>query len=197
MIKDIRLKLIITFILILINTVCVAIVFFYQIQTTPTKIYGSFFAIGVVALAAAKFPLRFYLLSHIFIFFASSLGSCINLYHSVDVYDIIVHYLSGLLLFEGGYLVIEKIYKKRNHQVDSFLKRFFALFFSCACAAFWEIYEFGADNLAHARMQGSKENTMFDIIAGVLGSFTYFLVSVILSKIKLRKSINNQMDYTV
>ncbi len=175
-------KLIITALLTAVNTACVALVYILEIETTTTKIIGSYFAIAIVASVTVKFPVRFYLATHIFLVFASSLGSCINLYQSIEVYDIVVHYLSGLLLFEGGYLVIEKIYKKRNQKIDSFFKNFFALFFSCACAAFWEIYEFGADNLANARMQGSKENTMYDIIAGVLGSLTYFLISVMLLK---------------
>ena len=166
----------------LLNTLCTAIVFIFGIETTALKIIGSFASIIIVSAVAWMFPLRFYMLAMGFVFFAASLGSCVNLYRHVGFYDLFVHYLSGVLLAEGGRIIIDFVCKKRKLPDDGIVKNLFALFFSCACAGFWEIYEFTADCLINADMQGSKVNTMGDIIAGVLGAVTYFAVSMLLKK---------------
>lgn len=169
----------------LLNLICTGIVFFFSIETTNLKIIGSFVSIIMVGLAARRFPTRFYLTAFIFLFFASTLGSCLNLYRHIGFYDLFVHFLSGILLADGGYLIINRISTRRNLHIDRYTKTAFACVFSCACAAFWEIYEYTADRLINAQMQGTKENTMNDIIAGVLGAVVYFVVAQI---IKVKKS---------
>ena len=171
----------------ILNGICTACVYIFDIETTALKIAGSFISIIIVSLAAWAFPTRFYMLALGFVFFAASLGSCVNLYRHVGFYDLFVHYLSGVLLAEGGRIIIDFVFRKRNLSDDGLVKNLFALFFSCACAGFWEIYEFTADVLIDAQMQGSKGNTMGDIIAGVLGALTYFLIFLIFRNEKKNK----------
>lgn len=182
--KTNKIKLFASLAVLLINLVCTACVYAFSIETTTLKIAGSFAAIFVVSFAVWIFPIRFYITTLTFVFFASSLGSCVNLYHHVGFYDLFVHYLSGILLFEGGRIIIEFVNDKRNIANDLVLVSMFATFFSCSCAAFWEIYEFMSDYLINSDMQGSKGNTMGDIIAGVLGAFTGFALFHVIRKIK-------------
>lgn len=150
------------------------------------KIIGSFASVIAISAVAWKFPKRFYFLAMIFDVFAASFGSVINLYKTVGFYDRFVHYLSGILLAEAGKIIIDHMFKKRNVKDDSFIKLAFAFFFSCACAGFWEIYEFTADILINANMQGGNANTMGDIISGLLGALTYFLAYFLILRRKKR-----------
>lgn len=167
------------------NIVCTVLALYVPIETTAMKIIGSYPAILLTALCAWKFPTYFYYSAMGFVFFASSLGSCINLYRHLSFYDLFVHYLSGVLLAEGGFLLCGALLRRWKMQEHPLLKQLFAFFFSCSCAGLWEIYEYTADLLVHAQMQGSKENIMADVICGMLGALTYF----VLSFLKNRKNV--------
>lgn len=185
--KTKKIKLFTSLAVLLINLMCTACVYAFDIRTTTLKIIGSFVAVVLVSLVTWIFPLRFYVTTQGFVVFASSLGSCVNLYQHVGFYDLFVHYLSGVLLFEGGRIIVEFLHKKRRLPDDKWAVGLFALFFSCSCAAFWEIYEFTCDSLINAGMQGTKENTMGDIVAGVLGAFTGLAAFSLIKKIKDEK----------
>lgn len=176
---DSRSKIAASVITLCITGVCTAVTFVTPIETTVMKIIGSFVSVIAISAAAWKFPKRFYFLAMIFDVFAASLGSVINLYKTVGFYDRFVHYISGVLLAEAGMIVIGHLFRRRSIKDDIFIKLVFAFFFSCACAGFWEIYEFTADMLINADMQGGKANTMGDIVSGVLGALTYFLAYLI------------------
>ncbi len=175
--KDKKYKIISFITLVLLNTVCAACAVYCDLETTNLKIIGSFFAVILSGLLLLRFPLRFYCFMNIFVFFSSSLGSCVNLYYYIDDYDTIIHFFSGIILAEGGKLLAEKIIIKRELENDILMLSLFALLFSCTCAAVWEIYEYTVDVTLGANMQGTKENTMNDIIAGVSGAFVYLFVN--------------------
>ena len=172
----------------LVNAVCTALVVLLHIETTAMKVVGSYAAIALAALAAWRFPMSFYLSVIGFVFFASSLGSCVNLYRHVGFYDLFVHYLSGVVLAQGGSLIGAALLRKRSLAEDRVVTSLFAFFFSAACAGFWEIYEFTADLLLNAQMQGSKGNTMGDIIAGCLGALSWLLVSMLHARHKKERA---------
>lgn len=178
-----KIRIITSLAVLLLNCICTACVYFVPIESTLLKIVGSFASIIIVSAVVWKFPIRFYVTTLIFVLFASPLGSCLNLYRHVEFYDLFVHFLSGILLFDGGRLIIEYINSKHQHSQDGFTVGLFAFFFSCSCAAFWEIFEYLCDVLINAEMQGSKSNTMGDIIAGVLGAAVGALIMLFL-KIK-------------
>lgn len=168
--KSVNFKVFTSLAVLLLNCICTACVYFVPIESTNLKIIGSFLSIILVSAAVWCFPTRFYVKTLIFVTFASSLGSCLNLYKHLSFYDLFVHFLSGILLFEGGRIIIEYIGHKSKIPKDKVNIGLFSLFFSCACAAFWEIFEYLCDVFINAEMQGTKGNTMGDIIAGVLGA---------------------------
>ena len=86
------------------------------------------------------------------------------------------------LLAEGGLLIIHALAKRQKTPAEPLLCRLFSLFFSAACAGFWEIYEFTADSLLGINMQGDNTNTMGDIIAGTLGALTWFLLQTAIQR---------------
>lgn len=151
-------------------TLCVT-----PLESTTLKIFGSFAALILAAAVCRYFPFGFYCASMGFVILASSLGSCLNLYRYLGFYDLFVHYLSGIVLAEGGRLLIGALCQRRSIALDRLTQTLFSVLFSCTGAALWEIYEFCADLLLHAQMQGSLENTMGDIICGVLGALTCLL----------------------
>lgn len=174
--KETKTKIIASLVAAAVTAICTLIAFLTPLNTTTMKIAGSFASIVVISLAAWKFPKRFYVLAMIFHFFAASLGSVINLYRYVGFYDKFVHYLSGIVLSEAGMIIINCIFEKRSLINDTAVKLLFSFFFSAACAGFWEIYEFTADTLINANMQGGNSNTMGDIISGSFGALTYSAV---------------------
>ncbi len=186
--KTVKIKLLSSFAVLMLNIICTACVYFFSIETTLLKIIGSFVAVVMASAAVWIFPVRFYFATVVFVFFASSLGSCLNLYRHVGFYDLFVHYLSGVLLYEGGRIIIEYVNARRKLPCDTITVGLFSLFFSCSCAAFWEIFEYVCDVLINAGMQGSKGNTMGDIIAGVLGAFSTMLAFYVL-KFRKRKEM--------
>lgn len=189
--KDNKCRLYLLLAGLLANVACTVLVAVLHIETTAMKVIGSYAAVILAALAAWRFPISFYLSVIGFVFFASSLGSCVNLYRHVGFYDLFVHYLSGIVLAQGGEWIGAALLYKRGLAEDRLVKSLFAFFFSCAGAGFWEIYEFTADLLLNAQMQGSKGNTMGDIIAGTLGALTWLLVFTLLSRRKKDKNASS------
>lgn len=186
--KETRLKLLISAAAICITALCVLAVNITPLTTTSMKITGAFVSVLVISIAAWKFPVRFYMLAMMFDIFAAAFGSVINLYRYVGFYDKFVHYLSGILLAEAGMILISYVFKKRSLKNDRAVKLLFSFFFSASCAGFWEIYEFTADNLIKANMQGGNNNTMGDIVSGVLGALTYLVVSLAVGSRKKKQT---------
>ncbi len=169
------------------NILCTVLVYAFAIESSAMKVWGSYAAVLLVAVAAWRFPTKFYLAAMAFVFFASTLGSCVNLYRHVSFYDLFVHYVSGIVLAEGGYILASALMKRRALPEDHCLQLLFALCFSCACAGFWEIYEYTADWLVSAQMQGSKGNIMGDLICGVLGALSDGAILALRQRLSKRK----------
>lgn len=145
-----------------VNVVCHLLTVIFHIPTTFLKVGGSYLGVLAAAVALSFLPLRFHVLAAVFVAFAASVGSGMNMYTHWPVYDLIIHYLSGVVLAAGGW--------------EIFRNRWFGLLFSCAGAGVWEIFEFTCDVLLHAGMQGAVTDTMTDMIAGFLGGLTWFCI---------------------
>ena len=184
--KDAKLKLTASAAALAVTIICVLAAKLIPLDTTSMKIIGSLVSVFAVSLAAWKFPIRFYFLALGFDIFAAAFGSALNLYRYIDIYDKFVHFLSGILLAGAGMIIISYLERKRNAQQDNVIKLTFAFFFSAACAGFWEIYEFTADTLIGANMQGGNSNTMGDIVLGVLGAAAYTALSALTLKRKMK-----------
>lgn len=171
------------------NIICIFTVFALKIQTSDWCIIGSFASIFLAALLSYRFSIRFYLYCVTYSFLAASIGSCANLYYYFDPYDLIIHYLSGVLLAGGGYQLIEYISAKHHTKTHHTICYLFAFFFSSACAAIWEIYEYFMDNLISSNMQGSNQNTMKDMLAGISGAVCFFIFAHIVKSAKRRRKL--------
>jgi uncharacterized membrane protein YjdF len=87
-----------------------------------------------------------------------------------------------VLSFAGFYIAKALLNKKQIADNGNFAKNTIAVLFSCSCAAFWEIYEFTVDNLLGMESQGGNTNTMGDIVAGVLGAWSYLVLYTVINK---------------
>ncbi len=126
-----------------------------------------------------------------FIFMASPLGSVLNLYRTVDSYDKVVHFISGIVLAALGMTVARRVFspliKRENEKAFSWPLNFTAFLFSGAAAGFWEIFEFFADKAAGGTMQRGMVDTVTDMIAGFSGALVYSAVVFIHNK-KIKKN---------
>ena len=88
----------------------------------------------------------------LFVYFASPVGSVLDLYRSVGPYDKIVHFFSGILLASLGAMIMSMLLKRAVHTIKNrrniCLQAAFAFFLFFY--QFWhlEIFEFTADRLS-------------------------------------------------
>lgn len=108
----------------------------------------------------------------IFIFFAHFLGSIIDLYHYLNGYDKVMHFLSGMLSALIGFVLLVKLEEyKRKKLLFTII---FIMAISLSIGALWEFYEFTADNLfgkdAQNVLTTGVDDTMWDMIMAFLGA---------------------------
>ena len=180
--QDTAKRLIVSLIVLALTGAAAVITRVAGLETTTAKLVGSFAAVFLLTGVVWRFPFRFYCMAFGFDVLAAVLGSALNLYHYLGFYDKFVHYTSGIRLAEGGLRIIHTLAKRQKTPAEPLLCRLFSLFFSAACAGFWEIYEFTADSLLGINMQGDNTNTMGDIIAGTLGALTWFLLQTAIQR---------------
>ncbi len=78
------------------------------------------------------------------------LGHCWKLYHTVPVWDKLLHISGGVMFTIVGAFVFDRLAQGRQKPITGAI---FALCFSIAVAAIWEFVEFGADRLLGMDMQ--------------------------------------------
>ncbi|MEG1584469.1 MAG: DUF2238 domain-containing protein [Anaerovorax sp.] len=171
--KEIKLRILITIVTILAITICVIISKVYGINTPLISIIGGYLSIPAILLVTWKLPYSFFVWVMCFDIFAPGLGTIVNLYRTIDSYDRIIHFLSGILLAEAGRMIMEHILEKKQSTDFTSVILLFAVNFSCMAAGLWEIYEFTGDQLLGTTMQGNNLNTMGDIVSGFLGAVVY------------------------
>ena len=131
------------------------------------------------ALLHNKFPVldnKTYCAFVIFIMLSVFAGRTLNMYAHIPYWDKFLHFSSGFIFASSG----TQIYKKlKGDDKNHILMNLFVLSFSVALAGLWEIYEFSIDSLLGTTAQnGSLSDTMWDMIAGTLGTIiTIALIS--------------------
>lgn len=157
------------------------------VDPAVTTIAGSFGSIAVLMIIAYVLKVRddLFFCGMIFVYFASPVGSVLDMYRSFGPYDKTIHFFSGVLLASFGAMIMSTLLKKAVHTIKStkcylFAQAAFAFFFSSAFAGIWEIFEFTADRLAGGEMQRGMVDTVTDIIAGNTGALVYFIIFVIM-----------------
>lgn len=161
--------------------------FALEINPPMTNVIGAYGSILAALIAAKIFKVTdgLYYAGLTFVFFASPMGSVMDLYRSFGPYDKIVHFFSGILLATLGMMIITYLFRHFGRTDENQLKKLlipavcFAFFFSSAGAGIWEIFEFTADKLAGGGMQRGMVDTVTDMIAGNIGALAYAAFSMI------------------
>ena len=126
------------------------------------------------------------LLYIIFMILALFLGGVINLYNTTWWYDIVMHFISGLVTAVIGLLVLNwfKMYKKSNKLFNALYIIMFVLFI----ASLWEFLEYGIDVFLNQNMQHVIEtgvsDTMQDMLVAFLGSVIISFIDLYSDKIE-------------
>lgn len=160
-------------------TICALIAVFGNIDIPNVNIIGSYLSVIAITILMYKFPYSLYIWVLIFDILATAFGSVLNLYRVLGFYDKFVHFISGVILAEIGFLIMMKIFKNLKLPDLKMLALIFGILFSFAGAGAWEIYEFTADQLFGTDMQGNNLNTMGDIVSGFLGGIVYFAFKLV------------------
>jgi len=123
---------------------------------------------------------------------AFQLGVLLRYYNSVDIYDIVMHLLSGVIFTLVGYMIYGKCNKRPHKRCENcLLQTVFALSFSMLIAVLWEIAEFvvflliGHDAQHH--LDTGVFDTMEDLISCLIGSLV--IAADYLLSVKLKKKL--------
>lgn len=121
-----------------------------------------------------------------FLFFAAVMGSLVNLYKYIGIYDNIMHFFSGIIACYVGLMILE--YFKINNRVNLKFSIIFIVCFSITIAVSWEIIEFMIGNIFNLDIQKVKltgvTDTVQDIISSLFGTFIFNFIYYKFNKIK-------------
>ena len=114
----------------------------------------------------------------VFTFFAHFLGSILNFYDTVNHYDKLIHFSSGIAVsFLALYLLIN--FKKYNSKKVLF-NVLFIISFVLMIAAFWEFFEYSVDIVfkkdAQKVLETGVDDTMGDMIAAFVGAILFNII---------------------
>jgi hypothetical protein len=96
-----------------------------------------------------------------------------NAYERVPVVDIPIHFLGGMAIaffcsrtldILGDYAIVDR--------VDDLLRAVLLITLTATAAVFWEFAEYVSDRVFGTRAQEGLEDTLFDMLLGILGGFT-------------------------
>ncbi len=110
-----------------------------------------------------------------FIFLSLFLGGVEELYSSILYWDKLVHFQSGLVFSGTGFVVVYLLSESERTPIElspGFLA-LFAIVFSIAIGAMWEVAEFAGDAIFHSHWQRDNIDTMSDLIADGVGAIIF------------------------
>lgn len=145
-------------------------------------------------------PLEVDLATALFLLLTFVLGEVHNFYERIIWWDVLMHFLSGLLLALLGFYLAFTLYftpKVRLH-IDPFFVAVFAFSFALSLGALWEIFEFIMDSTLGFSMQlASLNDTMWDLIvdaisAAMMAGLTY--IYVVKPRQRLIKRLFERLD---
>lgn len=125
-----------------------------------------------------EIPAEFHIAAVTFTFSALYLGEVHRFYELVWWWDIALHATAGLLMGILGFLLVYILNESERveiHMTPGFIA-FFAFLFAVSIGTFWEIFEFGVDQLFGTNMQkpmmgdpSGLTDTMWDMIVNAAG----------------------------
>lgn len=155
-----------------------------------------FLATGGVVLGIGLFlgflPDLYYFILVGFAFFAQYLGMMWNFYTDIGVYDLIVHFSSGIIFAFFGKYFYEIL---KGDDTNYALKIFFSLGFAHLVAVIWEIYEFSVDQLFGMQTQGvGITDTMTDLISATIGNLSVIVYVLLVERRALRQQNKEKIE---
>lgn len=126
-----------------------------------------------------EIPAEFHLVAVIFTFAALYLGEIQLFYQRLWWWDIALHASAGLLMGVLGFLLVYILNESKRVEltITPVFIAFFAFLFAVSIGTFWEIFEFGVDQLFRTNMQKPMLNdpsgltdTMWDMIVNATGA---------------------------
>ncbi len=101
------------------------------------------------------------------------------IYQFIPTFDVIMHFLGGLLCARAMYLSFLEYKDEFGIRFTPYSLILFYLVASVALIAYiWEVYEQLHDILLHTVYQGGTQDLLLDMFLGMLGAFTYWLAVV-------------------
>lgn len=128
----------------------------------------------------------------LFIFLAQVLGSLLNFYDYIYLYDKVVHFFSGILTaFIGLYLL--NIFKCKTKNI--IFVSIFTLFTSLSIATLWEVFEYVSNMIFGGDPQNvfktGVNDTMLDIIVALIASIIIIIIYIYEEKANKKSIIKN------
>lgn len=200
--KDQRILRIINLVFMAIQALfCVGLAIYYSQTGDPNNRLLASIMMAVVSLIPFaielifrfRFPGLMFLFYQIYLLFAGTIGSALNVYYIVSVYDIIIHCLAGYVFALLGIFVLSKT-TKYSKQTILFVA-LFCFLFSMACELIWELIEWTSDNLLGQTAQGLPideygvplvTDTMQDMLCNFAGGIV-FVLHYVIGKILAKK----------
>ena len=131
---------------------------------------------GHLKLFKIRIPLNGQLFTALFIFGAQYLGTYLQFYAIFHWWDMLLHFVSGLLLAYWGVVITLPLDREGVLFEKRGLLIWLTFLSGSASAALWEIMEFLGDRYLGTFAQlGSLSDTMADIICGTIGGGLFAL----------------------
>jgi len=109
----------------------------------------------------------------VFVFFSIYLGEILKFYETYAWWDLMLHFLSGIMLGMLGFMLVYMLNKEKkiHFSLNPGFIALFAFSFSMALAGVWEVFEFFMDTAFGLNMLKSGIlDTMGDLTVALIGS---------------------------
>lgn len=128
----------------------------------------------------------------IFVFVAHFLGSIVNLYHTVNNYDKLMHLVSGIV--SAFFAIVSLVYMKKYDHKNTFFNVLFIIAFVLMIASIWEFFEYFSDKIFSKDAQNvfttGVNDTMDDMVAAFIGAILFSIIYIYEQKTKNNGLIN-------
>lgn len=134
----------------------------------------------------------------VFMFSTIVLGETGHFYEKFWWWDALWHGVSGIVFGLLGYAILILTYRRKNVRLAPLFTSVFAVSFSLAISALWEIIEFLVDvTTKTTNMQPSGHDTMTDLIIGFVGALVSAYSGYRYVRYRERNPLNTIIDEAV
>lgn len=129
----------------------------------------------------------------LFMFGTQYLGTILDVYGKIPLWDALLHGLSGILFFYIALTLIKEIEKRTNTKTNFVISMLLAFCFVLSIGVVWELFEFCMDKFFSQNMQRTLGeigqnaiiDTMSDLFAATIGAILATIIEIY--KMKRRK----------